>query len=368
MPPISIMIKPASSLCNLKCKYCFYHFISDSRESYSYGMMKQELVRKILYKAFEFTKGQAVNISFQGGEPLLRGKEFFIKFNEYVKELNKNNSPVNIAIQTNGTLIDDEWCKIFYENNYLVGLSLDGDKLANVYRLDKENNQVFDLIMKNVKLLKSHKVDFNILSVLTDKVANRINKIYEFFLSQGIKHIQFIPCLKPLNEDIEDKMYLTGEQYGEFLINLFRLYYKDFIKGNYVSIRQLDNFVQLASARNAEQCGMNGHCSYQFVIEANGNVYPCDFYCLDEYITGNINNQDFKELSKNTKAVNFIKESISLEPKCKLCKYYKLCRGGCKRERKDIEFCKAYKIFFKECISDLLKLRNVYLMGYMNKY
>lgn len=115
--------------------------------------------------------------------------------------------------------------------------------------------------------------------------------------------------------------------------------------GDYTSIRQFDNFVRLAHFERAEQCGMNGHCTHQFVIESDGSVYPCDFYCTDEYLLGNISDKDFFTLEHTNKAVEFIKESLVVDETCKSCEYYMLCKGGCKRERRDVEKCKAYKTF-----------------------
>lgn len=359
MPPISVMIKPASGLCNMQCRYCFYHSVATARESYSFGMMEEDLLKEIIGKAFAFTKGQTVNLSFQGGEPLLRGKEFFKKLPRYIQEQNTFGSDVHVAIQTNGTLLDDEWCELFHRHHYLVGLSLDGDRCTNAYRVFKDGSEAFDTVSKKISLLQQHKVDFNILAVLTDKVANRIEEIYRFYTSQNIKHLQFIPCLKPLNETSDDPMYLNGIQYGAFLIKLFKLYYRDFLKGDYVSIRLFDNMVRLAAGKEPEQCGMNGHCSYQFILEANGNVYPCDYFCLDEYLLGNIQEKDFSALSQSEPARQFIKESFSIDPKCKKCNYYQLCRGGCKRERHDIEFCEAYQLFYKECLPYIVRMKKV---------
>ncbi|MFA5448915.1 MAG: radical SAM protein [Clostridia bacterium] len=355
MPPISIMIKPASSLCNMRCEYCFYHSLAENRESFSYGLLKEELFLDIIKKAFEFTKGQAVNISFQGGEPLLRGRAFFRIAIEIANQENKYKSPINYGLQTNGLLIDDEWCEFFKTNNFLIGLSLDGNEKANEKRRDSNLEPTFSRIIAGANLLKKHKVDFNILAVVTPYVAKNIRKIYPFFTQNGFKHLQFIPCLSPLNGE-KSKNTVTSKEYGDFLIDLFRMYLFDFRRGDYTSIRQLDNFVQLAHRRKAEQCGMNGHCTHQFVIEGDGEVYPCDFYCTDEYRLGNIKDTDFTALSSHPIAIKFIKESLLLPAKCKSCKYFMLCQGGCKRERLDIDKCEGYKRFFALALPHLKKM------------
>lgn len=373
MPPISIMLKPASSNCNLRCKYCFYHSLSEQRELPSRGFMSTDTLRDVLQKAFAFADGELIMLSFQGGEPLLAGKDFFRSFAEMLPELNVKNSPVHVGVQTNGTLIDEEWCGIFSKNRYLVGLSLDGDAAANALRVDADGEETFDKVFAAAKLLKDKKINFNILSVLTKPVAENIARIYAFFRKNGFKHLQFIPCLKPLNgaadtpeafyyngdeaeSEAEEDYFLTSADYEEFLKKAFSLYTRDYIDGKYVSIRTFDNFVRLAHSQRAEQCGMNGYCTHQYVIEADGEVYPCDFYCLDEYALGNIRDTDFAALEKHPKAVKFIKESLGIQEKCKECTYYRLCRGGCKRERIDLDKCKAYKNFFPYALPHLKRM------------
>lgn len=357
MPPISLMLKPASGKCNLRCKYCFYHDVASNREIKDKGFLSDELLDTILKKAFEYADGKQVLINFQGGEPLLSGKTFMRGVVSKIREINKKGSPVFLGLQTNGTLIDDEWCEIFKENNFLVGLSLDGDKIANRNRVDINGIEVFDKILNAAKLLEKHNVEFNILSVLTAENAVHIDRIYSFFKKEGLKKLQFIPCLKPLNEEVEDEsFYLDSKSYETFLIKAFALYKQDMASGNYVSIRQFDNFVNLAHFQRAEQCGMNGYCTHQFVIEADGTVYPCDFYCIDEYCLGNIKDSSFSELEHSKIAMDFIKESLETPDKCKKCEFYMLCRGGCKRERKDIDKCEAYKTFFKLVIPHLKRM------------
>lgn len=370
---ISIMLKPASSNCNLRCKYCFYNSLSSCREMPSRGIMSEDTLREVLKKAFAFAGNDRVMLSFQGGEPLIAGKDFFRKLHEIIRELNIKHCPVSIGVQTNGTLIDDEWCAIFKRGGYLVGLSLDGDKIANQKRIDANGDETFDRVLNSAKLLQKYGVNFNILTVLTKQVAERIVPIYKFFKKQGFKHLQFIPMLKPLKLDEngkpisthtysepfpseEENYSMSANDYSDFLQKAFSLYLKDFIDGKYTSIRQFDNFVRLAHFETPELCGMEGHCCHQFVIEGDGEVYPCDFYCLDCYDMGNIYNTDFFELSKHPIAVEFIKESMVLEERCKQCKYYQMCRNGCKRERIDLDKCEAYKKFFDYALVHLKRM------------
>ena len=167
----------------------------------------------------------------------------------------------------------------------------------------------------------------------------------------GYKYIQFIPCLRPMGDKSESELYMTTDQYADFLIRIFNLYVKDFTRGNYISIRQFDNWVRMYLGEKPEQCGLMGHCTHQFVAEGNGNIYPCDFYCTDEWLLGNINEVSLKEMAEGKKAYEFIKESIAVRDECKKCSYYPICRqGGCKRNRESGDYCSSYKRFFSSCL------------------
>ena len=350
---LSVMVKPASSSCNLRCTYCFYHSLSTMRESAFHGMMEEKMIDDIITKALAFVGKDRFYLSFQGGEPLLRGKEFFIKVGKRLK----NRPNTFLAIQTNGTLIDDEWCQIFKKYNYLIGVSLDGTREYNKCRIKPNGESAFDDVMIGIMHLKNNDVPFNVLTVLSKNVVLNVDEIYKFYRNENFRFLQFIPCLKPLNGgDYNQEDYPTEKEYATFLKKLFGYYLVDIIKGNYVSIRQFDNFVRLAKGLNAEQCGMNGVCSVQFVIEGDGTVYPCDFYCLDEYALGNVSDMDFYEMSKSPVSKKFIEESLIVEEKCKKCPYYRLCKGGCKREKIDVEKCNAYKEFFAYALPHLRKI------------
>lgn len=351
MPPLSIMIKPASSLCNLRCKYCFYCDVTSLREVSSFGVMKEDTAENLIKSALTFASGESVAFAFQGGEPLMTGIKYFEFFTKCVKKYNTKNSRIFYSIQTNGTLVDDEWAKFFRQNEFLVGLSLDGDLALNKFRVDANGQNAYYKILKAVNKLKKYEVEFNILTVLTGYCADNCEKIYKYFKDSGFRYLQFIPCLRPFSDKSESELYMTEEQYSEFLIRIFNLYVKDFLKGNYVSVRQFDNFVRLYLGDKSEQCGMCGHCTHQFVAEGNGNIYPCDFYCTDEWLLGNINEKELSVMANSEKAKRFIMESLAVPEKCKKCKYYPLCRaGGCKRQRCDRDYCASYKKFFSSCL------------------
>lgn len=359
MPPLSIMIKPASSLCNMRCKYCFYNDVASTREDYSFGVMKEATAYNLIEKALRFADGESVYFAFQGGEPLIAGLDYFKFFTKTVKALNTKNSSVQYGLQTNGTLLSDDFCKFFHENHFLVGLSLDGDFKNNSFRVDEKRVNAHRKIMLAAGKLKKFKVDFNILTVLTGSCADHIEEIYAYFKKEGFRYLQFIPCLRPFGDKSESELYMTAEQYENYLIKLFKLYVRDYMRNDYVSVRYFDNIVRISLGQKAEQCGLMGYCSHQFVIEGNGNVYPCDFYCTDKWLLGNINSSELSSLAKSEKAEEFIRESLSVPEKCKTCSVYKMCRaGGCKRNREDRDYCAAYKNFYKECSSLFTVFRN----------
>lgn len=351
MPPLSIMIKPASALCNLRCKYCFYRNVAENRKQNEYGIMTRENAKTLIEKALHFADGAPVSFAFQGGEPTLAGLDYFRNFVSDMNEINKNRSPVFLSLQTNGTLINGEWAEFLAKNKFLTGLSLDGDFDANRFRKDENGKNSFYKILKAADTLKKHGAEYNILAVLTGYSARNGKKIYNFFKSEGFKNIQFIPCLKPFGYYGESNLFMTVREYGDFLCDVFSLYAEDYKKGRYISVRQFDNWVRLYLGGAAEQCGMNGFCARQFVCESNGNIYPCDFYCTDEYLLGNIKVTNFEEIAFCDTAKKFIESSANTPETCKSCEYINLCRaGGCKRTRQSADYCGAYKKFFKECL------------------
>ncbi len=348
---LSIMIKPASSACNMRCEYCFYHSLAKSRKDECFGTMTQHTAENLIRQTLEFCDGGSIYFTFQGGEPLIAGKDFFSQFVSTVNKYNTQDSKIYYGLQTNGTLIDSEWADFFAKNNFLLGLSLDGDENANRFRVDANMNNTFSKVKEAMDLLNKRGVDFNILVVATGHTADNIEDVYNYFKKLGIKYLQFIPCLRPFGDKSVSPLYMNVDQYSSFLINLFKLYAKDYANGEYISIRQLDNYVRLFLGQNAEQCGMNGYCSRQFVVEGNGNVYPCDFYCLDEWLLGNVNTDSFEQIASNPKAYKFMRDSLQVDKQCQECEYFRLCRGGgCKRAKEDNDYCLAYKRFFKECL------------------
>ena len=334
MEHLTLLIKPASSLCNLHCKYCFYHNIAELREHPSYGMMSMETAETLIKKSVSYAK-RSITFAFQGGEPTLAGIAFYQTFIQLVKEHNNKGLSIHYAIQTNGMNMDEEFAGFLMENKFLVGLSLDGTKeIHDFLRIDAKDNGTHSKVMKTAYLFDKLKVEYNILTVITAQTAKHIDKIYHYYKKCGFRYLQFIPCLDPLDSEPNWSVYsLTPKHYELFLKTLFLLWYHDFMQGDYTSIRFFDNLVRVASGQPAEQCGMNGYCNGQYVIEADGSTFPCDFYCVDHWKTGNINQQSFEEITQSDQMVEFIETSRHNDEKCKSCEVFDLCRGGFRRDR-----------------------------------
>jgi uncharacterized protein len=318
--------------------------------------MKPEVLRDVLTKILQVAQYRCV-VAFQGGEPTLAGLPFFKQVVSLEKELNVNNCQIENAIQTNGFALDADWCSFFKENNFLVGVSLDGNKaIHDANRVDQNDRGTYAKVAHSIQLLKNHKVDFNILTVVTKQTCLNIRDIYHFFIKNGFGYMQFIPCLDPLGEKRGSKPWsLTPELYERFLKDLFDCWYADAKRGNVYYIRYFENLLTILNGQRPEACGMLGQCSNQIVVEADGSVYPCDFYALDEWKIGNFTTDSFEEIEKKRAQVDFIGPSRIPAKECLDCKWGWICRGGCRRDRsEDIKgplsknyFCSAYKNFFE---------------------
>ena len=186
--------------------------------------------------------------------------------------------------------------------------------------------------------------------------AKRGAEVYRHLRDRGFKFLQFIPYVSDFGREEECHPFtLTNESYAHFLSETLAEFHSDFLKGNYVSVRQLDNFVRIAAGLGAECCGMGGRCYSNIVVEADGGVYPCDFYVLDKWKMGNITTDSIEKLLSSDNAVRFVKESLYLQEDCRSCPYVGICRGGCRRHRENTfgevalnRYCEAYKTFFKK--------------------
>lgn len=391
MSAASILIKPSSANCNIDCKYCFYKCLSSNREEYSKGFMTDETLDTLVKNAFDYVspaknedgKGVAeqsfVSFAFQGGEPTLAGLDFFRRVVELQKKYNDGTIQVENTLQTNGMIIDDEWAKFFAENHFLIGVSLDGPKkMHDAYRVDTVGKPTFERIMNTLELFDRYQVDYNILTVVTEQTAQKASSLYKFYKRNGFQFVQLIPCMDEperfKDTGIGSPFAVKPESYGKFLCEFFDLWYQDFMQGENMEVRMFSNLAQMAAGYPAEECGMQGHCSCYFVVEGDGSVYPCDFYCIDSWKLGTVENS-FKEMISSEKVNKFLQKSYSQHEKCAECSYLSLCHGGCRRWRESVAdgelglnyLCSGYEMFFEHTWERLINLGKLIVNKYGKK-
>ncbi|MDR1971464.1 MAG: SPASM domain-containing protein [Treponema sp.] len=369
MKRLSLLIKPASSLCNMRCRYCFYADVGAHRALPSYGLMGGETARRIIDNTFkDLEGGDELTFAFQGGEPALAGLDWFKDFAAYTAEARERRGDIQVhyAFQTNGLALDRGWAEFFRNNKVLVGLSLDGPRgFHDKNRLDAGGGGTWDAVMEAKGLLDREQVDYNILCVLTNELAQESEKVWAFIQREKIRYIQFIPCLEGFGEEGEGLgggrvrgPGLRPPRFARFYSRLFSLWLRELERGRYVSVKLFDDTANYFFKGIPSSCGIDGRCSPQFVVEADGGVYPCDFYVLDSYRTGNLSLQSPREIFDSPLTGAFLGEGQGEGTPCGTCTYRTLCRGGCKRMRKAMyygpggTFC-GYGDFLDKCLDRL---------------
>lgn len=329
MPPLTVMIKPVSGACNMRCAYCFYADETAHREAGCCPPMAFEALERVIRRTMLFAE-QRVTFVFQGGEPTLAGLSYF----EQVVRLQRQNNPrqiaVNNVVQTNGLILQDALIDFFVRESFLIGVSVDGCReIHDQNRLDAKGKPTYDRVMDNIQRLKDAGAAYNILCVLTDEVARRADAVLDALIPH--RYLQFIPCMDPI--DGASAPALTADAYARFLARSFERYEALFFAGPPLSIRFFDNLVNMLCGHAPESCAMCGHCGLAPVIESDGSVYPCDFYALDEWKLGNILEMPLRRILSGPKALQFVARSMDVSEECRQCLWYSLCRNGCYRER-----------------------------------
>ena len=336
MKHISVMLKPASSLCNLRCRYCFYAEVSDSRDVRSFGVMERDTARRILENIFSRTEaGDKVALAFQGGEPTLAGLDFFRYFSAEAERL-QGKARVTYALQTNGTLLDEDWCRFFKEHDFLIGLSLDATQaIHDANRVDAAGKGSYTRVRAAKALLEKYGVEYNVLTVLTNALARHPQQVWSFLCREDVRYVQFIPCLGELDGGASCYS-LTPERFASFYTQLFRLWSADFERGNYRSVKLFDDLINLLADGSRNACGITGQCMPQIVVEADGSVYPCDFYALDDYRVGNLAEETIDAIYTKAMMTAFRTRETSMLTLCEGCPYAPICGGGCPRMRREV--------------------------------
>lgn len=355
----SLLVKPASAVCNLDCAYCFYlDREADPYKELPARRMTLETLERLV-DTYLFYSYPNSTFAFQGGEPTLAGLGFFEKLIDFQKEHGRNGQNVSNALQTNGILLDEHWCRLFREYNWLVGVSLDGPEETNdLYRYNKEGRGTWKKVIRGVETLQKHKVDFNILCVLSQANVEKPRELYRFFRSLGVDNMQFIP-LAEFGPGGEPLPYtITAEQYGRFLVELFDVWWPDRRK---MRVRFFDNLAEAVAGRKPSTCTMHETCDSYAVVEYNGDVFPCDFFVEKDWKLGNITIDSWAEIARRTRRFHFASKKTLAHPECVVCEYQSICHGGCPKLRhgphrrfEDLDyFCIAYKMIYARAVGPL---------------
>lgn len=355
----------------MRCGYCFYFDEMEKRKEPLREMMRPETLETVVRKSLDFADGHCA-FGFQGGEPTLAGLDLFRSLIGFVAKHNHKKLTIGYALQTNGLLPDEAWADFFRDNDFLVGISLDGVKeVHDALRRDASGKGTHARVLRTARLLARKGVKYNLLTVVTAGTARHIQKIYRFFMKNGFVHQQYIPCLDPLGGERGAHPHsLTPKLYADFLMKLFDVWFADVSAGKFVYIRFFENLAGMMLGHPPESCGMSGRCPAQYVVESDGSVYPCDFYMLDEYCLGNLVNDSFDDLRRRGHELGFVASSLKVEESCKSCEWLSLCRGGCRRDRqgkgpREIGgnyYCAAFRRFFAHAaprLEGLLRARAV---------
>ena len=355
MGGVTFLVKPASGLCDMRCRYCFYEDVAENRAQKSLGLMTPETAEALIQAGFAYAgPGGNVHFLFQGGEPTLAGLDFFRTFVRTARTLCPTGTTATFSIQTNGQRLCLEWADFFRVNGFLVGSSLDGTKtLHDRHRWDISGAGTWDKTVQSLALLSQAGVETNLLCVVTGDAAKAPRQVWDSLRKLGDHPLQFIPCLDPLDGPRGAMPWsLTPQAYGGFLKSIFDCWFSELSRGIYVSVRFFDDLLRLIAGMPPGSCASNGRCGGYLAVEADGSLYPCDFYVLDHWRIGNIRDMTVAGALASPVMKRFLAEGEKRPAACGACAYAPLCRGGCRRDFTDGQtgrenyFCPAYKAFF----------------------
>ncbi|MGL4518142.1 MAG: anaerobic sulfatase-maturation protein [Phocaeicola sp.] len=369
--PLYVMTKPVGSLCNLACSYCYYlekHHLYKQQKLTDFTMSDELLERFIQHYISSQTIPQVL-FTWHGGEPLLRPLSFYKKVVKLQKQYAAGRT-IDNCIQTNGTLLTDEWCAFFKEHNWLVGISIDGpQEYHDLYRRNKSNEPSFAKVMEGIALLNKHGVEWNGMAVVNEYNVHHPLEFYRFFKSIGCRYIQFTPVVERLVAH-GDGRYLASQadegeyplasfsvnpqQWGAFICAIFDEWVRHDVGSYYIQLfdATLANWV----GHSPGVCSLAKRCGHAAVMEYNGDVYSCDHFVFPSYKLGNIYEKSLTEMlySKEQLAFGAAKQQL-LPTQCKECRYLFACNGECPKNRfvetkevdKPLNFlCQGYYHFF----------------------
>lgn len=360
--PFSLLIKPASADCNLRCEYCFYlDRLNLYPETKHHRMSDQTLERMI--ESYMETNQPQYSFGWQGGEPTLMGVDFFRKATGLQEKHAKKGSVIANALQTNATLLDNEFAEHLKEYNFLVGVSLDGPaEIHNHYRRKINGEGSHSAVLQGIEALTRYQVEFNILTLVSSVNAKKGKEVFNYLYDLGFYYQQYIPCVefddygKPLSYAID------GKGWGDFLCAVFDEWMgKDPTR---VSIRLFDSILALLIDGVYNLCHMTGSCRQYFVVEYNGDIYPCDFFVQPDLKLANINDTSWRLLQNSEEYHTFGDQKAKWNNQCQTCEYLVYCSGDCLKHRlyQGAEpetlswLCEGWKRFFAYSLPELKKL------------
>jgi len=369
--PVYVMLKPVGSLCNLACDYCYYLEKGKLYPEVKNHVMNEALLEKFIKEYLECQTMQQVLFTWHGGEPLMRPISFFKKAIELQNKYAEGRE-IDNCIQTNGTLLDDDWCKFLKDNNFLVGVSIDGpQEFHDTYRRNKQGLPSFYKVVKNIKRMEKFGVEYNAMAVINDYNIDHPIEFYHFFKDINCRYIQFTPIVERLashpdgthlTSPVEDEkdiklapFSVNADKWGYFLCTLFDEWLKEDVGQYFIQIfdATLANWV----GEQAGICSLARTCGHAGVMEFNGDVYACDHFVFPEYKMGNIYQQTLTEIMYSDKQLKFGADKHDKLPRqCKECEFLFACNGECPKNRflytADGEpglnyLCSGYKKFFE---------------------
>jgi uncharacterized protein len=379
-PAFHLLAKPSGSTCNIDCTYCFF-LSKETLYPDDKQRMSAETLETYIRQLLESHRAPEVMVSWQGGEPTLMKLEFFRRAVELVEKHRRPGQVVRHTFQTNGLLLDDEWCAFFKANDFLVGLSVDGPRaLHDAYRVDRRGKGTFDLVLRGWQFLRKHGVEFNILCTVNAANQEHGRAVYRFFRDElGAKWIQFIPIIERATEQtiqianrgwseqpgrkrvlytqtgtLVTQRTVGSEQYGRFLVDVFEEWVRHDIGAVYV---QLFDVTLEAYFGTHLLCVHAPTCGDGPVLEANGDLYSCDHFVEPRYLLGNIHRTHMLKLVASPQQRKFgTDKRDTLTAQCRRCEVQSLCNGGCPKDRfalsRDGEpghnyLCAGLELFFK---------------------
>jgi len=365
-----LFVKPVGALCNLGCAYCYY---LEKQDLYTdkEPQMSDVLLEKYIIQHLETATEDPVLFSWHGGEPTLTGIEFYRKAVEIQRKYNPHNKKIINGIQTNGINLNDEWCRFLADENFLVGISIDGpEAIHNKYRQTKSGETTFQKVMNGYRLLKKYEINSEILCVINAFNVHQPLEVYRFFKSLDAKYISFLPLV---DRDLNSKTGVSPDSvpakaFGDFMVAIFDEWQEHDI-GN-IRIQLLEEAFRSAFHQDHTLCIFKRTCGGVPVLERNGDLYSCDHFVNQEHLIGNINHLHLSKLLDHPKQVAFGEAKFNTLPRyCLKCKVLTMCHGECPKNRfiqspdgeKGLNYlCEGYKRFFNHCspfvktIADLL--------------